>query len=335
MSVQDQSTTTAAMDTLDSATQEKGPLLKASPFHKQAVHGDNHIREHAYRSIIPVQPGRRLCKTAPSQARMEDQWVMVKTRLSACLMLRFLQTWSLVRLEYKTAVPHFLFVLGPPRMMALPEKCDDVPPFTALLCPCNGACIATTTTGPTHPANLAIVLYTVFTCLRCGFTSGKLNFKHHPRNNDNLRPPVLSTAGTVESTVPVGLAASDPVPRSTTCHAIQTCCTSSIAALGFGLGYIRLPHFSGRLSGEGYEIHRLQFWDDLAQDYFTLSAVMNITLWKDNKRINRSAHDLVSSTTHPTKWKLVIPVFVVTTSSQMTLSLDHAPERLLSRIMQW
>ncbi|KAI5997704.1 hypothetical protein EDC04DRAFT_2612526 [Pisolithus marmoratus] len=114
-------------------------------------------------------------------------------------------------------------------------------------------------TRPNHPANLAIVVYTIFTCLTCGLASGKLNFKCHPCNNDNMQPPISSIAGTVENTAPMSLAASDP--------------------------------------GEGHEMHRLQILDDLAQDYFTLSAVMNIMLWKDDKSINRSAHDWVSSAT--------------------------------------
>ncbi|KAI5991019.1 hypothetical protein EDC04DRAFT_2813385 [Pisolithus marmoratus] len=46
ISVQDQSTTTAVTDTLDSAAQEKGSLLKAS--------------HYTDKPIIPVQPGQKL-----------------------------------------------------------------------------------------------------------------------------------------------------------------------------------------------------------------------------------------------------------------------------------
>ncbi|KAI5993185.1 hypothetical protein EDC04DRAFT_1275720 [Pisolithus marmoratus] len=98
----------------------KRTAVKSFPLHRQAVHGDNHIHEHAYRSIIPVQPGQMVVQdrplTGPSgrpTCHGENTFVGMSNASSGLL-----ETWSLVRLEYKTAAPHFLFVLGPPRMMA-------------------------------------------------------------------------------------------------------------------------------------------------------------------------------------------------------------------------
>ncbi|KAI6033858.1 LIM-domain binding protein [Pisolithus microcarpus] len=100
--------------------------------------------------------------------------------------------------------------------------------------------------------------------------------------------------------------------------------------LGFGQGCIRLLQFSGQLSSEGPEItrkkHRLQFWDDLVKDYFTSRAVMKITLWKDNQKVEAKPLEIGYS---------ILPrFFLVTTQSgvkSMTLSLDGARERLVDQ----
>ncbi|KAI6038088.1 hypothetical protein EDC04DRAFT_2498744, partial [Pisolithus marmoratus] len=86
---------------------------------------------------------------------------------------------------------------------------------------------------------------------------------------------------------------------------------------------------------------RLHFWDDLVKDYFTLRTVMNTTLWKENKRLNRSACARVVSTASRSRSPLsrnrpfyITPLFVVTTQSgikSMTLSLDGAREGLLGQ----
>lgn len=100
--------------------------------------------------------------------------------------------------------------------------------------------------------------------------------------------------------------------------------------LGFGQGCIRLLQFSGRLSSEGPEIsrqkHRLQFWEDLVKDYFTSRALMKITLWKDNQKVEAKPLEIGYS---------ILPrFFLVTTQSgvkSMTLSLDGARERLIDQ----
>lgn len=52
-----------------------------------------------------------------------------------------------------------------------------------------------------------------------------------------------------------------------------------------GVGLMRLLQFSGTLSNETQEKHRLGYWDDLIREYFTPTAIMRLTLWKDNQRI--------------------------------------------------
>ena len=48
---------------------------------------------------------------------------------------------------------------------------------------------------------------------------------------------------------------------------------------------MRLLQFSGILSNENAQKHQLSYWDDLIREYFTPRAVMRLTLWKDNQRI--------------------------------------------------
>lgn len=48
---------------------------------------------------------------------------------------------------------------------------------------------------------------------------------------------------------------------------------------------MRLLQFSGILSSENPQKHNLSFWNDLIREYFTPSAIMRLTLWKDNQRI--------------------------------------------------
>jgi hypothetical protein len=52
-----------------------------------------------------------------------------------------------------------------------------------------------------------------------------------------------------------------------------------------GLGLMRLLQFSGILSNENVQKHQLNFWDELIKEYFTPKAVMRLTLWKDNQKI--------------------------------------------------
>ncbi|KIK21899.1 hypothetical protein PISMIDRAFT_680860 [Pisolithus microcarpus 441] len=152
------------------------------------------------------------------------------------------------------------------------------------------------------------------------------------RQSPSVQPPIAPRPpqGPSTNAVPMNSAASDPgasQPQPTVMPRPQV---SMAPPLGFGQGCIRLLQFSGQLSSEGPEItrkkHRLQFWDDLVKDYFTSRAVMKITLWKDNQKVEAKPLEIGYS---------ILPrFFLVTTQSgvkSMTLSLDGARERLVDQ----
>ncbi|KAL0062631.1 hypothetical protein AAF712_010468 [Marasmius tenuissimus] len=57
-------------------------------------------------------------------------------------------------------------------------------------------------------------------------------------------------------------------------------------SVGHGQGLLRIFEFSGVLATEGrIEKHQLAWWNDIVREYFTPKAIMKLTLWKDNKRL--------------------------------------------------
>ncbi|KAI6023185.1 hypothetical protein PISMIDRAFT_335889 [Pisolithus microcarpus 441] len=105
-----------------------------------------------------------------------------------------------------------------------------------------------------------------------------------------------------------------------------------ISPSGFGQGHTRLLQLSNQLSSEDQEIvhqkHRLLFWDNLVKDYFTSSAVMKITLWKDNQRVEAKPLEIIST---------ILPrFFQVTTQAgvkSMTFSFEDTCERLVDQAL--
>ncbi|KAF8726509.1 hypothetical protein AX14_007819 [Amanita brunnescens Koide BX004] len=96
--------------------------------------------------------------------------------------------------------------------------------------------------------------------------------------------------------------------------------------VGSGQGLQRLLQFSGILANESPKKLHLSWWEECVKEYFTPSAIMKITLWKDNQR------------TEAKPFEIGVPIlprfFLVTTQSgvrSMTLSLDGARERPFSR----
>ncbi|KAF8628168.1 hypothetical protein AX17_006038 [Amanita inopinata Kibby_2008] len=99
-----------------------------------------------------------------------------------------------------------------------------------------------------------------------------------------------------------------------------------IPQVGYGQGLMRLLQFSGILAGESQKKLHLSWWEECVKEYFAPSAVMKITLWKDNQR------------TEAKPFEIGVPIlprfFLVTTQSgvkSMSLSLDGARERLYAR----
>lgn len=99
-----------------------------------------------------------------------------------------------------------------------------------------------------------------------------------------------------------------------------------IPPLGFGQAITRLLQFSGQLSSEITDKHQLLFWEKLVQEYFTPKAIMKMTLWKDNQKVEAKPLEIGVP---------ILPrFFLVTTQAgvrSMTLSLDGARERLCSQ----
>ncbi|KIK36838.1 hypothetical protein CY34DRAFT_93709 [Suillus luteus UH-Slu-Lm8-n1] len=96
--------------------------------------------------------------------------------------------------------------------------------------------------------------------------------------------------------------------------------------VGLGQGLVRLLQFSRVLSAENLTKHQLSHWESVVKDYFTPTAIMKFTLWKDNQRNEAKP------------FEIGVPIqprfFLVTTQSgvkSMTLSLDGARARLLSQ----
>ncbi|KAI6099147.1 LIM-domain binding protein-domain-containing protein [Pisolithus sp. B1] len=151
------------------------------------------------------------------------------------------------------------------------------------------------------------------------------------RQSPSVQPPIAPRPpqGPSTNAVPMNPTASDPgasQPQPTVMPRPHV----MAPPLGFGQGCIRLLQFSGQLSSEGPDSsrqkHTLQFWENLVRDYFTSRAVMKITLWKDNQRVEAKPLEIGYS---------ILPrFFLVTTQSgvkSMTLSLDGARERLVDQ----
>ncbi|KAI6023184.1 hypothetical protein PISMIDRAFT_335888 [Pisolithus microcarpus 441] len=106
--------------------------------------------------------------------------------------------------------------------------------------------------------------------------------------------------------------------------------SSTTLSSGLGQGCTRLLQFGSWLSSESQEIirrkHRLRFWDNLVKEYFTPSAVMKITLWKDNQRVEAKTLEFGDS---------MLPIFFLVTArsgvKSMTLALGGARERLVDQ----
>jgi len=91
---------------------------------------------------------------------------------------------------------------------------------------------------------------------------------------------------------------------------------------GLNQGLLRLLQFSGILASETGTKLQLAWWNDLIKEYFTPTAFMKLTLWKDNQRKEAKP------------FEIGVPIlprfFLVTTQSgvrSMSLALDGARER--------
>lgn len=134
------------------------------------------------------------------------------------------------------------------------------------------------------------------------------------------RPPQSSTSAAAAPPVTTAPSSEPAVPPPIR--------TSPVVAMpvGLGQGLVRLLQFSGVLSAENPTKHQLSHWETVVKDYFTPTAIMKFTLWKDNQRNEAKP------------FEIGVPIlprfFLVTTQSgvkSMTLSLDGARERLLSQ----
>lgn len=101
---------------------------------------------------------------------------------------------------------------------------------------------------------------------------------------------------------------------------------NTIPQVGLGQGVLRLLQFSGTLANESPNKLHLSWWQECIKEYFTPTAIMKITLWKDNQRTEAKPFDIGVP---------ILPrFFLVTTQSgvrSMSLALDGARERSYAR----
>ncbi|KAI0289515.1 LIM-domain binding protein-domain-containing protein [Russula brevipes] len=99
---------------------------------------------------------------------------------------------------------------------------------------------------------------------------------------------------------------------------------SHAPTVGLGQALTRLLQFSGVLAAEDQKPQKLQLshWANLVNEYFTSTATLKLTLWKDNQRVEAKVFEVGTP---------VLPRFFLVTSQSgvksMTLSLDGARER--------
>ncbi|KAI9511281.1 LIM-domain binding protein [Russula earlei] len=102
--------------------------------------------------------------------------------------------------------------------------------------------------------------------------------------------------------------------------------TSHAPAVGLGQALTRILQFSGVLAAEDQKPQKLQLshWENLVEEYFTPSATLKLTLWKDNQKVEAKVFEVGTP---------VLPRFFLVTSQSgvkaMTLSLDGARERVV------
>ncbi|KDQ65091.1 hypothetical protein JAAARDRAFT_247815 [Jaapia argillacea MUCL 33604] len=93
--------------------------------------------------------------------------------------------------------------------------------------------------------------------------------------------------------------------------------------VGSGQGLIRLLQFSGILSVESKVKLRLEYWDQIVDEYFTRDSQLKLTLWKDNQRNEAKPFEIGVP---------ILPRFFLVTHQSgvksMNLSLDGARERI-------
>ncbi|PFH50567.1 hypothetical protein AMATHDRAFT_60844 [Amanita thiersii Skay4041] len=126
---------------------------------------------------------------------------------------------------------------------------------------------------------------------------------------------------------PPGPAPPLPAPDAPAPSAMSIATSANIAQpVGTGQGLMRLLQFSGLLASESPKKLHLSWWEEFVKEYFTPSAIMKITLWKDSLRAEAKPFDIGVP---------ILPrFFLVTTQSgvkSMTLSLDGARERMYAR----
>ncbi|KAK2462278.1 hypothetical protein APHAL10511_005584 [Amanita phalloides] len=132
------------------------------------------------------------------------------------------------------------------------------------------------------------------------------------------RPPQQPVPSQVPPPIPPSVPSTDPSANP----APVSSQPNMPPQVGWGQGIQRLLQFSGILANESPKKLHLSWWEECIKEYFTPSAIMKITLWKDNQR------------TEAKPFEIGVPIlprfFLVTTQSgvkSMTLSLDGARER--------
>ncbi|KAG6329116.1 hypothetical protein ID866_9973 [Astraeus odoratus] len=146
------------------------------------------------------------------------------------------------------------------------------------------------------------------------------------RQSPSVQPPIAPRPPQGPSANPSSVNAAPSEPG--TSQPRPTVIPRNVVAppVGIGQGTIRLLQFSGQLSNENPNKQQLSFWDALVKEYFTPKAIMKITLWKDNQKVEAKPLEVGVP---------ILPrFFLVTTQSgvkSMTLSLDGARERLCAQ----
>ncbi|KAH9979573.1 LIM-domain binding protein-domain-containing protein [Lactifluus volemus] len=108
---------------------------------------------------------------------------------------------------------------------------------------------------------------------------------------------------------------------STLCH------SSNGPSIVLGQALMRLLQFSSALAAEDQNSQRLRHshWTSFVEEFFLTSAILKLTLWKDNLKIEAKVFEIGTP---------ALPRFFLVTSQSgvksMTLSLDGAHERIVA-----
>lgn len=137
-----------------------------------------------------------------------------------------------------------------------------------------------------------------------------------PRSAVTGPPPMTSTPSTENG----------DMSRQPGVPGIRASMPSHSPAIGFGQALTRVLQFSAVLAAEDQKPQKLQLthWEKMVEEFFTSSATLKLTLWKDNQKVEAKVFEVGTP---------VLPRFFLVTSQSgvksMTLSLDGARERVV------